>query len=52
MGQEADTASAGLSPASQELMKIWGDMDAGLIKNTADAFDEAEKRVRERGAEA
>jgi len=50
MGQEADTASAGLSPASQELMKIWGDMDAGLIKDTQEAFDEAEKRVRERGA--
>lgn len=50
LGQEVDEAATGLSPASQELMKIWGDMDAGLIKTTGEAFDEAEKRVRERGA--
>lgn len=50
LGHEADEAAAGLSPASQELMKIWDDMDAGLIKDTSEAFDEAEKRVRERQA--
>ena len=50
LGHEADEASAGLSPASEELMKVWNDMDAGLIKGTAEAFDEAEKRVRERQA--
>ena len=50
LGHAADEAAAGLSPAGQELMKIWGDMDAGLIKTTAEAFDEAERRVRERGA--
>jgi hypothetical protein len=52
LGHEADAAAAGLSPASQELMRIWSDLDAGLIKDTAEAFDEAERRVRERGAEA
>jgi hypothetical protein len=52
LGHEADQAAAGLSPASQELLKIWNDLDAGLIKDTAAAFDEAERRVRERGAEA
>ncbi|MBP7745899.1 MAG: hypothetical protein KA383_07165 [Phycisphaerae bacterium] len=52
LGQAADEAATGLSPASQELMKVWNDMDAGLIKTTGEAFDEAEKRVRERGAEA
>ena len=50
LGHEADEAAAGLSPAGQELMKIWGDLDAGLIKDTQAAFDEAERRVRERGA--
>jgi hypothetical protein len=50
MGHEADEAAAGLSPASEELLKIWNDMDAGLIKDSNEAFDEAEKRVRERQA--
>ena len=47
-GQEADEATAGVSPAAGELLKIWNDLDAGLIKDTSEAFDEAEKRVRER----
>ncbi len=47
---EADAGTAGLSPAGQEVLRIWNDLDAGLIKDTAAAFDEAEKRVRERGA--
>lgn len=50
MTHAADEAAAGLSPAGQELMKVWDDMDAGLIKDTGTAFDEAEKRVRERQA--
>ncbi|MCA9242577.1 MAG: hypothetical protein KDA32_01380 [Phycisphaerales bacterium] len=52
IGHAADTeASAGVSPAAQELMRIWSDMDAGLIKDTATAVDEAERRVRERERE-
>ena len=47
-GQEADEATAGVSPAAQELLRVWDDMDAGLIKDSEAAFDEAEKRVRER----
>jgi hypothetical protein len=47
-GQEADAASAAVSPAAAELLKVWNDLDAGLIKDTSEAFDEAEKRVRER----
>jgi hypothetical protein len=50
VGVEADAQAAGVSPAAQELLKIWNDMDAGLIKNSREAFDEAERRVRERGA--
>jgi len=48
--QGGDEQAAGLSPAGQELMRIWGDLDAGLIKDTHAAFDEAERLVRERGA--
>lgn len=47
-GHEADAADAGVSPAAAELLRVWNDMDAGLIKTTDAAFDEAEKRVRER----
>ena len=47
-GHEADDASAGVSPAGQELLKIWADMDAGLIQDARTAYDEAERRVRER----
>jgi len=50
IGVEADEAAAGVSPAAQELLKVWNDMDAGLIKDTNAAFDEAEKRVREQHA--
>lgn len=49
IGHEADSESGGLSPASQELLRVWNDMDAGLIKDSSAAFDEAERRVRERG---
>lgn len=48
LGVEADKEAAGISPAAQELLKIWNDMDAGLIKDTREACDEAERRVRER----
>jgi len=50
IGHEADKESAaGVSPAAAELMRIWDDMDHGLIK-ADEAADEAEKRVRERKA--
>jgi len=50
IGVAADEAAGGVSPAAQELLKVWNDMDAGLIKDTNAAFDEAEKRVREQHA--
>jgi hypothetical protein len=46
-GLEADESTAVVSPAARELLKIWDDMDAGLIKDADAAFDEAERRVRE-----
>ncbi|MBN2447902.1 MAG: hypothetical protein JXO22_14310 [Phycisphaerae bacterium] len=49
IGHAADeAASSGVSPAAEELLKVWGDMDAGLIKGGEEAFDETERRVRER----
>lgn len=49
VGAEADEAAgAAVSPAARELLRVWEDMDAGLIQDTSAAFDEAEKRVRER----
>jgi len=48
IGAAADEEAAGVSPAAQELLKIWEDMDAGLIRDSSQAFDEAERRVRER----
>lgn len=50
LGHEADEAATGLSPAGRELLKIWDDMDHGLIKDTQSAFDEAERRMREKPA--
>ena len=52
IGHAADEESAGVSPAANELLKVWDDMDHGLIKDDKEAFDEAEKRVRERGKAA
>lgn len=52
IGADADVGAAAVSGAGQELLQIWEDMDAGLIEDTDKAFDEAEKRVRERKAQA
>lgn len=51
LGHDVDEEAAGLSPASQELMKIWNDMDSGLIGDSQSAYDEAERRMREQAAE-
>jgi len=37
-----------LTPGSQQVLDIWEQMDTGLIKDDSQAFDEAERRVRER----
>ena len=36
-----------LSPGSQHVLDIWDQMDTGLIKDSGEAFDEADRRVRE-----
>lgn len=47
LGAEVDEGAAGLSEAGQHVMDIWEKMDTGLISDKAEAFDEADRRVRE-----
>jgi hypothetical protein len=47
VGVGVDEGQAGLSEAGQSVMKVWEQMDTGLIKDKAEAFDEADRRVRE-----
>lgn len=47
LGAGADAGKAGLSEAGQSVLKVWDQMDTGLIKDKAEAFDEADRRVRE-----
>lgn len=37
-----------LTPGSKQVLDIWEQMDTGLIQDEGQAFDEAERRVRER----
>ena len=47
MGAQADEGLAGLSKAGQTVMDIWDKMDTGLIADSTEGFDEADRRVRE-----
>jgi hypothetical protein len=47
IGAEVDEGSSGLSAHGSEVMDIWNKMDSGAISDTAEAFDEADRRVRE-----
>lgn len=47
LGAEVDEGMAGLSEAGKTVMDIWDKMDTGLIKDQAEGFDEADRRVRE-----
>ena len=42
-----DQGEAGLSESGQTVMNIWDKMDTGTITDPAEAFDEADRRVRE-----
>ena len=50
IGAGVDEGSAGLSDAGQSVMNVWEKMDAGAITDTSEAFDEADRSVRERHA--
>mgnify|MGYP001412366078 CR=1 FL=1 len=47
LGAEVDEGGMGLSEAGRQVMDIWEKMDTGLIADQAEAFDEADRRVRE-----
>ncbi len=47
IGAGVDEGAAGLSEAGQEVLNIWDKMDQGVFADAAEAFDEADRRVRE-----
>lgn len=47
MGAEVDEGAAGLSEAGRQVLDIWEKMDTGLIADQKEAYDEADRRVRE-----
>ena len=47
VGAEVDEGATGLSEAGQTVMDVWEKLDAGAIEDRAEAFDEADRRVRE-----
>ncbi len=50
VGAAVDEGGAALSDAGQTVVKVWEKMDAGAITDTTEAFDEADRSVRERHA--
>lgn len=52
VGTEVDEGTAALSDMGKTVMNIWDRMDAGDIKDTTEAFDEADRRVREQQSAA
>jgi hypothetical protein len=42
-----DEGSAGLSDAGKSVLAVWDRIDSGLLTNKEEAFDEADRRVRE-----
>ncbi len=52
LGAEIDEGAAGLSESGQAVMNIWNKLDAGDLKSADEAFDEADRRVREQQQQA
>ena len=50
VGATADEGAAALSETGQSVMKVWEKLDAGTITDKGEAFDEADRTVRERHA--
>jgi hypothetical protein len=48
LGAEIDEGSAALSAAGEGVLQVWDQMDRGAIADSAEGFDEADRRVRER----
>lgn len=51
-GAAAEQGTPGLSEGGRALMRVWDQMDSGLIKSARQGFDEADRRVREQQTEA
>lgn len=47
LGSEVDQGAMGLSDAGETVMNVWEQMDRGDIADQTEAFDEADRRVRE-----
>lgn len=52
IGVEVDEGAAALSGAGSTVMNIWERMDDGSIADASEAFDEADRRVREQQSAA
>ena len=50
IGAEIDQGGLGLSDAGDGVMKVWEKLDTGAITDTAEAFEEADRTVREKHA--
>lgn len=50
LGAEVDQGAASLNDAGKTVMDVWEKMDTGAITDQTEAFDEADRRVRERHA--
>ncbi len=50
IGAGADEGTDGLSEAGQSVMNVWERLDTGSITDTTEAFDEADRTVREKHA--
>ena len=48
----ADEGTPGLTEGAQTVMDMWGKMDTGVITDVSEAFDEADRRVREQQSAA
>ncbi len=44
----AEDGESMLTPGSKQVLDVWEQMDTGLMKDAGQAFDEADRRVRER----
>jgi len=50
IGAEVDQGAASLSDAGQTVLNVWDKMDQGVLTDAHEAFDEADRSVRERHA--
>lgn len=52
LGAEADDDAKALTDAGQAVLNVWEKLDQGSISDAAEAFDEADRRVREQQSAA